>query len=152
MEGAIEASGGAWLVRKGGLELGGGLLDKTMRLTLGKAGLAWWQGVCGGSCGTGRCLWADDGCCAFPFLSQRWCWLRELRTRRGAAPGPLPGPPGAQITLTLTLCPGRCLGDQHSPHRSGEFCCPVDFRGCIPPKENTSLGCQLVVTGGLSGL
>lgn len=40
MERVTEASGDAWLLRKGCLELGGGLLNKKVGLSLGTAGLA----------------------------------------------------------------------------------------------------------------
>lgn len=136
MERVTEAPGVAWLLRKGDLELGGGLLNKKMGLSLGKAGLAWWQGLCWGSCGTGTWIWGDVGYCAFSFLSQRWCWLHELRARQGPATESLPEPLGAQITLTLTLCSGRCLGEQCSPACPRELRYPVDFGGCVPKKEN----------------
>lgn len=46
MERVPEAPGVVWLLREGGPELGGGLLNKKMELSLGKAGLAGWQGLC----------------------------------------------------------------------------------------------------------
>jgi len=79
----MEASGDAWLLRNGGLEFGGGLWDKEMGLSLGKGGLAWWQRLCWGSCGSGTWMWGGAGYCAFSFSVQRWCWLYELRDRQG---------------------------------------------------------------------
>lgn len=131
MERVTEAPGVAWLLRKGALELGGGLLNKNWGLVWGK------QARLGGRDFAGEAVAQGHGYGEMLATAlSHFCCSTELRARQGPAIQSLPGLLGAQITLILTLHHGRCLGEQRSPDCPNELCCPVDFGGCVPKKEN----------------